>query len=199
MGYEEAEITTAQILTAISDDGNKLNPLIAAEVLAAITDDDTRFSGADIAAILAASGVAAPVLKFMATMTDVDYNGRVGTWAVVSDTAAVWLGGQLHNSPGSVNDEVGIGQFYVPASGDYTVYSLTKKGADQGIIHAFINGVDLGTYDTYNGSITYNNLGSISLGTLTSGLKALSLKIATKNGSSSGYNVFICSLLVMRD
>jgi len=199
MGYEEPEITTAQILAAISDDGNKLNPLIAAEVLAAITDDDTRFSGADIAAILAACGAAAPLINFMVTQDDVGYNGRVGTWATGASPTS-WVGRVLSNTTGvAQNDELSVGQFYVPASGDYTAYLLYIKDSDAGIAHAMVNDVDKGTEDMYNGSSLPNQLGNISLGTLTAGLYNFSIKAASKNGSSSNYILYINAAVVVKD
>lgn len=200
-------LTQAQVLASLTTDSIKwkggdidkklttLNDLAQAGIL----NDATPFKGGDIASILAGLGVTAPFIKFMVTQDDVNYNGRVGTWATGVSPAS-WVGQVLSNSVGhAVNDEICFGQFYVPVSGDYTVYLIYIKDSNHGIAHAMVNDVDKGTLDMYNGGTLPNQLGSISLGTLSSGIKNLSFKVASKNGSSSGHILMFNAVIVVKD
>ncbi len=119
-----------------------------------------------------------------------------GTWAAETVDFKGWMGLSLLSSSNNIDDACCIGSFYVPVAGDYTVYLLAAHTVNHGIMHFMINNVDKGSIDLYNDGTIQNQLESVVLPSLTVGLKLLVLKMASKNGSSSGYQAAIHSLKI---
>jgi len=145
-----------------------------------------------------AAAVQDPVLVFSPTQDNVDYNPTAGTWAT-STHGDTWANRKISNTSNAQNDEISLGHFHVPSSGNYSVLILYYSNPDAGIAHAMVNGADEGTLDMYAAGAVANVIGTIDMGTLTAGLKHISLKAATKNGSSAGYILYINAVLVVRD
>lgn len=110
-----------------------------------------------------------------------------GTWTFTADANQVFLEGIWNNITGAgQNDELEY-KIYLDI-GIYVFGLLGAKATNGGIITVSIDGVSVGTIDQYNGSSVYDQLLTITGITLsTKGLKTVSLKMATKNGSSSDY------------
>jgi hypothetical protein len=109
--------------------------------------------------------------------------------------------GALHNgycrSSGAQNAEK-TWDVVLPA-GTYTVESLFRHLDSRGIAHIYIDSVQQGTIDTYNASNTYNQLGSVTGVVIAAdGTYELKIKMATKNGSSSGYYGELSSVKLIR-
>ncbi len=98
--------------------------------------------------------------------------------------------GALHNgycrSSGAQNDEK-TWDVVLPA-GTYTIECMFRHLDSRGIAHIYIDSAQQGTIDTYNASNTYNQLGTVTGVVIAAGgTYELKIKMATKNGSSSGY------------
>ena len=115
----------------------------------------------------------------------------VGTWVrwVSAGTAANDLyNGFMYNSTDAQNDS--ISWDVVLAAGTWTLEILTRKSTDQGIVTALLDATTLGTMDLYNGALQYNRVSSIASIAVTSTNKyRLTLKLATKNASSTAYEM----------
>jgi len=158
-----------------------------------LVDEDGR-----VYVTLSPAAIEAPVLNFTPFQTDVGYVSVAGEWAV-STSPSLWAGCHLYSIGDAINASVGIGSFYVPSSGTYTLYHLGQKSSSNGIASYVINGAAEGTIDWYHSSTLNNVLQSVSLGTLTTGLKAVKVTVGSKNASSSAYGMEISSIIVMRD
>ncbi|MBA7496536.1 hypothetical protein ES702_07145 [subsurface metagenome] len=139
-----------------------------------------------------------PVLNLIFTQTDVNYRTITGHWNVLNNSASHTLC-NLSNIDAGQNQAAYIGSFYVPISGTYTFYFLGYKRNDMGILHILVNGSDVAEIDCYNSTTLANSYLSVSLGTLTPGLKVVVLKVSDKNASSSSYGMIIHALSIMRD
>lgn len=89
---------------------------------------------------------------------------------------------------------------FCPATADYQMKVLYNKLASGAIMDATVDGgSSLGTTDTYNGSTTYGNTATISLGTLSAGWHTLRLFANGRNGSNTtGYNLDVAWLQLQR-
>lgn len=119
-----------------------------------------------------------------------------GTWTYDIDATyqANFLNGYVYNSTVAQNDEI---TFQCPMeAGTWTIEAMNLRASNNGIMTFSIDGSSVGTIDTYSAVTSKNAVGSIAgITVATTGMKTLSLKIATKNGSSSGYRInlqFIC-------
>ena len=125
------------------------------------------------------------------------YSGIIqGTWIAGVD-ASQFLYGYFYNNSNAQNDQIDF-KVYL-ATGTYTFSLLLVKSATAAIATILLDGVSLGTIDMYAAVNTYNQIGSISNLTVTSaGLKTLSVKAATRNGSSAGWTLAISSMSLFR-
>ena len=172
--------------------------ITSADILTAITDDDTRFSGANIDVAISSRAVSKPTINYVWNVFDQSFLGMVGTWAT-TDGATYWLGRYLHNNTGTaINDQVAIGAFCIDVAGTYTLYMLSGDNTNHGICHFLINTVDSGQLDFYDAGGHPAVLKSVSLGALTVGVKTLSVKMASKNGSSSDYRASFQLIAIMK-
>lgn len=109
---------------------------------------------------------------------------HVGFDNIQANTLALLNLGKYNSS--TQNDEINFD--LVLAQGTWDVEVMHDTGASRGIISVQFDGVEKGTIDPYNASISYNNLSSVTgIAVAVSAKVRLKLKIATKNASSSGY------------
>lgn len=94
------------------------------------------------------------------------------------------------------NDEIGCD--VVLAAGTWSIFLLHFRHTSTGIATVSLDGSSVGTIDTYGSSLA-SQVGSITgITVATTGKKALKLKGATKNGSSSGYALWISLIVLVR-
>lgn len=107
-------------------------------------------------------------------------------WTTSSVPDGAYLYEGYIRSSGAQNDDISWDRF-IP-SGTYTIDILGTKNTDAGIYAALIDGVSVGTVDSYAGSLTRNQtmqITGVAIGR--SGIHRLTLRMATKNGSASSY------------
>ena len=113
-----------------------------------------------------------------------------GTWGMVIDSGMAnnhffW------NSSGTQNDRV---DYLVSFSGGtYTFAEMGYRDTNRAIMTLLIDGVSVGTIDQYSAS-TKNVAGSITGIAITAGSHTVSIKAATRNGSSGGWYLAYASL-----
>lgn len=175
-------------------------PLTAAEILAAITDDSVKWDGADLDVAIS-SIVGAPAFLYTSASGLNEFRAVVGTWAISDAGTPAWIfeNSCLENTATNAqNDEVALGNFYVPASGTYHAYMKYVQSNNTGKAHFLINDTDEGEIDTYGGATVQDSYGDVTLGTLTQGVKAITVKVSDKNASSSNYYMYISQLAIVR-
>lgn len=110
-----------------------------------------------------------------------------GTWAAgVSATyiTCAWF----KNTTSAQNDECNMPIFL--DAGTYTLKVMGNIHTMRGIMEFKIDGVQIALLDFYNGSSVINApLEETGIVIAAAGLKVLTMKTGTKNGSSSGYGV----------
>lgn len=101
------------------------------------------------------------------------------------------------NSSDTQNDEVIYNVFL--AAGTYSLRTMMFKYTGQGIVSVYLDATIVGTIDGYSASVGYNVFDTITGITVAAdGLYSLKLKMATKNGSSSGYLLGLSGLALWR-
>lgn len=190
MGFSGTGLTAAEVLAEINKYlTNSTNKITDARALAL---DKLDLAISDVAALNY------PVFVWNTVLAD-SFRGRVGTWAEVTHTN-FWLGVIAGNAGSSAqNDEISLGNLFIPETTAYTAYLVFEGNTDKGIAHIMLNGSDEGTIDMYNGGgLDANMMGSTSLGTLTAGHYACTVKVVTKNGSSSNYLCLLQAALIAK-
>lgn len=111
-----------------------------------------------------------------------DAGVKVGTWANTVDATSL-LNGWISNSSLAQHDEIG---WHVPlAAGTWTFSLLYRKSQGSAIYTVLVDGVSVGTIDSYNATTAVNQLASIAGITIaTNGKHLVSVKAETRNGSS---------------
>lgn len=106
------------------------------------------------------------------------------------------LNAGLFNS-GAQNDEV---SFYVTlGAGTWSFRMLSGTFSNAGIVTVSLGGSSIGTLDQYSSTNYAGVKGEITgVSVATSGKKTLNLKMASKNGSSSGYYAIIHYIWLVR-
>lgn len=86
------------------------------------------------------------------------------------------------------------------AADNYFMQVYYSKGASMGVAHFQIDGVDFGTLDMYQSTTNNNHFGRTSghVTIVTPGFHTLTMKMATKNASSSNYDARISGLVLVR-
>lgn len=117
----------------------------------------------------------------------VNYNATTGPATLVQTTSTAW--GSYVRLSDAINEYTEYKVWLT--QGTYTMSMVSVNGTSGGIATLTIDGgSSLGTVDTYNGSTTYNNVGTItSINVATTGIHTIRLTAATKNASSGGYNL----------
>lgn len=121
-----------------------------------------------------------------------------GTWIHAIGNTYTFCGYMYVNVP-AINDEFTYSVYM--AAGTYTIKTITSKSTDHGICSVYIDGGGaVGTMDYYNGGgLTKDNVSEITgINVAASGIKVVSFKMASKNGGSSGYNVFMSGIEIVR-
>lgn len=89
--------------------------------------------------------------------------------------------------------------FFNLAAGTYTFTVLYRANTTHGILELLLDGVSLGTIDTYNGSATNNNVSSISsVSVAADGNYTLRMKVNGKNASATDYLLAVQSVTATR-
>ena len=114
------------------------------------------------------------------------FKAKAGTWVLLSN-ALYESGTVINTTTHNLDDMVGLGVFRVNYAGDYTIEIVGRTGGNHGIQHYLLNDVDTAQIDAYSAANIYGVHGSASLGTLPVGEYTLALKMASKNGASTGY------------
>lgn len=117
------------------------------------------------------------------------YTSVQGTWAVNFD--ANYYGAFRFDNGGSraQNDEITYQVFLM--AGTYTFSLYQRKSTDIGIATISIDGSSIGTIDGYAAAPAVNSKSDITGAVVaSSGLKTISIKMATKNGSSTHYGLY---------
>lgn len=84
------------------------------------------------------------------------------------------------------------------AAGTWRLDLFFSSLTSGGILTFKIDGVSVGTVDTYSASATANNVGSVTGIVVTGGSHSVQMIIATKNGSSSGFGARLGTLSFIR-
>lgn len=123
--------------------------------------------------------------------------GYTGTaWSLTAISSAM-LNGYISHASAAQNDTVYY-DFWL-AAGTYQVDILTHQSTGMGIATVALDGTTLGTIDMYAGVSAWNTTTTFTGATIAaSGIKRLLLTMATKNGSSSGYNYRLGSVCLTR-
>ncbi len=108
-----------------------------------------------------------------------------GTWVYTGVALAVG-GFVYYNSSAAQNDK--ISYLVTLDAGTYRLKTLQRTLANGGIATIQIDNVDVATIDSYSASATENvEKTSAAISISLAGLHTVSLKMATKNAASSGY------------
>ena len=119
-----------------------------------------------------------------------------GTWVVSINSLSIFNGIFLNTSVAQ-NDRVDF-KVYLEA-GTYTFIVMGATYSTYGILTLLFDDSSQGTIDLYSAGAVYNVLKSIvNITVTTAGLKTISLKMATKNASSTGYGLGVCSMVLFR-
>jgi hypothetical protein len=118
-----------------------------------------------------------------------------GTW-IFSLTASSIFYGIYYNSSNAQNDQLDF-KIWLDA-GTYDFVVIHQKTTSSAILTLLLDGESQGTIDFY-GSTSYNNRSTINnIVVANSGLKTLSIKAATRNGSSGGWILAPSSMALFR-
>jgi len=130
----------------------------------------------------------------------------IPVWAKYTDTAlvfnldtAVFQNGYYNYQTPAINNKT-TWRVSLPA-GNYFVYTLTTRNSACGIAHFQMDGTDFATLDCYAAALTRGVAASAS-GTIdlaTGGDHLFSVKMSTKNASSSNYQFFIQAMILWRN
>lgn len=123
---------------------------------------------------------------------------ETGTWNRNQDSA-LYYGGQRNNAGGIQNDE--IGWDVLLGAGTWRLEVIHTTDSNRGIYSIRVDGSQVTTLDGYSG-VTIKNVGAttanFAVSLSTSVKKRLSLKMATKNASSSAYTAGLQRLRLTR-
>lgn len=115
---------------------------------------------------------------FMTPISHVNWNTNT-----VSNSA---IRNGWRESSGAQNDEMSFD--LILTAGTWDVELLYIKDSSNGIFSVQFDGIEKGTIDSYAAAVSYNNRTTVSgIATVTSGKMRLTLKMATKNVSSTSY------------
>jgi hypothetical protein len=121
---------------------------------------------------------------------------RTGNWALVQEPNDLNIFVILNNSP-TQNDE--IGWDFIMAAGTWNLNMTFMKIANGAIATVNLDGAAVGTIDTYNSATTHNNHATVTgFAVPTNAKHRVSLKMATKNASSTGFELLMCGFQLRR-
>ena len=106
-------------------------------------------------------------------------------WSTITVVVNAVYNGYLLSS-GAQNDEVSFD--VVLATGTWTFELIYPKGSNAGIVTVLLDSTSLGTIDAYVAGTSYDNRSQITgIAVSTTAKYRLTLRMATKNASSTGY------------
>jgi hypothetical protein len=126
---------------------------------------------------------------FMATRTAVN-----GTWGLVSSSTLLRCG-YLKNTS-EANGNAVSWPFYC-GTGTYTLNIALYKSTNLGILDAYIDNVEIASFDCYAATLTYSVVSETSIA-LSEGAHTLKFVIDGKNGSSSAYILVLNNIMLER-
>jgi hypothetical protein len=135
---------------------------------------------------IAADGVASTVIATVGTWTP--------TYLMTSDTGGVWSG-WINISDAAQNDSISFD--FACGAGTYTIELLHLAYTNRGTFTVEVDGVSVGTVDGYVAALTPTR-GLLSGVAISAGQHTLTLLMATKNASASGYVGLVERLILTR-
>lgn len=156
--------------------------------MAALTADSVKWDGASLS----------DKTVFSWDVVNSTWVDLINTWTKSANAGYDLAAGLRNQTTPVINDAVGLGSFFVPYAGDYTVYAIVATTGAFGKMHFMLNGVDSGNVDLYSAGTVYNAILTGTLAALTKGEKTISIKAVSKNASSSGYALALEALKVVR-
>ena len=119
----------------------------------------------------------------------------VGSWTE-NQNGAMFFGGDFECTS-TINNEVNYKVDLIAGTYDAIIIHSTTSGS--GILNLSTTDGSWGTLDMYSGSGVNNVISKLTGMTIsTAGVQNLQLLLATKNGSSSGYQAFINAIYLIR-
>jgi hypothetical protein len=124
----------------------------------------------------------------------------VGTWALTqhTDVAPLANGGSgwSNSGSGAQNDEV---VYRIPlAAGTWTIRFWHRKSTNVGIYTFLLDGVSVGTIDGYAAAAAFGQNDIAGIAVATTGVHFLTIRMATKNASSSAYYATLQAISITR-
>lgn len=111
-----------------------------------------------------------------------------GTWQRYA--ASGYLAANNNTGGSALNDAISYKNVGLQG-GTYTFRLWYDSNNSFGKVHLLIDGVDVGSIDTYTAGAATASTNTIASITVATGLHTIQLKAASKNASSSGYNIYI--------
>jgi len=127
-----------------------------------------------------------------------DYTAIIsGTWLFSQDASDI-AGMAAYVSSPAINDQIDYTAFL--AAGTYTINMIGRHATNKGIATILIDGVSVGTMDWYDaGGQAYHEKRTITgVVVATSGIKTISVKMASKNPASSDYQIIFNPITFIR-
>lgn len=118
-----------------------------------------------------------------------------GTWSVQEDETNInnfFFTNTTAANADAVSFKVGL------VAGTYSLIVIYAKSTDTAIIQVNLNGVQIASIDSYNGSTTRENVSRTNSISVSNGLVNLQIKANGKNASSSSYKVLIQGIAIVK-
>lgn len=100
----------------------------------------------------------------------------------------------FYNSSDNVNDEIEYELFARDGARTFALFGM--KGNNLGIVTIYLDDVSQGTIDLYNGAASRNQINTLAVTVVGTGMHSVKMKVTGKNGSSSGYFASATSLRI---
>jgi hypothetical protein len=117
-------------------------------------------------------------------------DGKTGSCTLASTFGAMYLYGEARPTGVAINDTIYWSNVYI-GGGTYTLNYMCIKKNDNGIVDILIDGSSTGTsFDLYDATGGTANQTFTKTGvSITGGLHTVSIKVTSKNDSSSAYGI----------
>jgi len=127
------------------------------------------------------------------------YLAKDGAWGLSGAGTSTYLGYEVNNGAGGLNDEIGLGSCFIPKDGTYEIHILGTRGTEQGIMHCRLQNNDKYLMDWYDaGAMNKNITKDGTLGALTKGTYTVGIRLASKHASASAYKASIQTVLIYK-